>query len=168
MISQIDSDTKVADAYFLAVFMAPFGKPLTTSSNSIERKSELELLTEGRTGAMWAADDFEVHVGLVAAKLACEVADEGPEAVSVSEERYATALGDLMQSSVQGLCPVGECGALEKMGPHELAAVPGKNGPSGPKTRGVRWAARARGKRQAHAGLRGGAAANAINHGRHA
>ncbi|SCU75232.1 Non-specific lipid-transfer protein (fragment) [Cupriavidus necator] len=69
-----------------------------------------------QTGSDRPADALERHLVRLGAANAYEQAGVGPEDISVAEVHDATAIGEIIQSEVLGLCPAGEGGPMAERG----------------------------------------------------
>ncbi|SOY62930.1 thiolase family protein [Cupriavidus taiwanensis] len=69
-----------------------------------------------QTGSDRPADALERHLVRLGAAKAYEQAGVGPEDISVAEVHDATAIGEILQSEVLGLCPPGEGGPRAERG----------------------------------------------------
>ncbi len=69
-----------------------------------------------RSASARGADDLEHHLTRLAARQAYEQAGVGPQDVDVAEVHDATAMGELMQTEMLGLCGPGEGGAFAASG----------------------------------------------------
>lgn len=110
----------------------PMCSPVSDGGAAAILCSEAALRKLGRSGAVRVeasaiasgssrrADDFEAHIGRVAANRAYEQAGIGPQDISLAEVHDATAFGEVIQSEVLGFCPIGEGGPLAESGATQI------------------------------------------------
>lgn len=80
------------------------------------RRAVRVLASVMRAASARSADDLEHHLSRLAARDAWALAGLGPEEVDVVECHDATAMGELMQTELLGLCAPGEGGAFAESG----------------------------------------------------
>jgi acetyl-CoA acetyltransferase len=68
--------------------------------------------TQLASGVPRAADDFEQHIGRIAARRAYEASGIAPEDIDVAEVHDATAFAEIRHIENLGLCPLGEGASL--------------------------------------------------------
>ena len=73
-----------------------------------------------RSASARSAEDLDHHVTRLASRQAYEQAGIGPQDVDVVEVHDATAMGELMQTEMLGLCGAGEGGAFARSGASTL------------------------------------------------
>jgi acetyl-CoA acetyltransferase len=84
------------------------------------RRAVRVLASVMRSASARAADDLEHHLARLAAKDAYEQAGLGPQDIHVAEVHDATAMGELMQTEMLGLCAIGEGGEFAASGATRL------------------------------------------------
>jgi acetyl-CoA acyltransferase len=72
------------------------------------------------TGAPHPATDYDQHIGRLLAQRAYEHAGITPADISVAEVHDATAFGELIQTEMLGLCPIGTGGSFAESGATSL------------------------------------------------
>lgn len=91
------------------------------AKHGFDRRRAVKVLASVmRSASARAAEDLDHHVAKLAAKRAYEVAGVGPQDVNVAEVHDATAMGELMQTEMLGLCGPGEGGAFARAGETSL------------------------------------------------
>ena len=91
------------------------------SRHGFDRRRAVRVLASVmRSASARDADDLEHHLSRLAANAAYEQAGLGPKDVHVAEVHDATAMGELMQTEMLGLCGLGEGGALAESGATRL------------------------------------------------
>lgn len=73
-----------------------------------------------RSASARAADDLDHHLTRMASHDAYRLAGVGPQDIDVAEVHDATAMGELMQTEMLGLCEPGGAGALAESGATSL------------------------------------------------
>ena len=87
------------------------------AAHGFDRRRAVRVLASVmRSASARAAEDLEHHLSRLAARAAYEQAGIGPGDVHVAEVHDATAMGELMQTEMLGLCGLGEGGALAESG----------------------------------------------------